>query len=70
MKQVFIDIFALFYLGNPESPFSVDMKNEFKTNKALYDKKVKYFVKKYASIGKPYKEYKTWDFSYNEKTDK
>ena len=70
MKQVFIDIFALFYLGNPESPFSVDMKNEFKQNKALYDKKVKYFVKKYAAIGKPYKEYKSWDFTYNEKTDK
>ena len=46
------------------------MKNEFKQNKALYDKKVKYFVKKYAAIGKPYKEYKSWDFTYNEKTDK
>ena len=66
MKQVFIDIFALFYLGNPESPFSIDMKKEFKEHKDLYDRKVKYFVQKYAALGKPCKEYKSWDFTYNE----
>ena len=66
MKQVFIDIFALFYLGNPESPFSMDMKNEMENNRALYDEKVRYFTKKYAAIGKPYKEYTSWDFTYNE----
>ena len=49
MKQVFADIFALFYLGNPKSPFSLDMKAEFENKKDLYDQKVKYFVKKYAS---------------------
>ena len=70
MKQVFADIFALFYLGNPKSPFSVDMQKEFENNKALYDRKVKYFVKKYAAIGKPYKEYKFWDFSYDENNSK
>ena len=65
MKQVFVDIFALFYLGNPESPFSMEMKNEMEKNRALYDEKVKYFVQKYARIGKPYTEYKSWDFTYN-----
>ena len=70
MKQVFTDIFALFYLGNPKSPFSQTMKNELENNKDLYDKKIKYFVKKYAYIGKPYKEYTTWDFTYDEKADK
>ena len=66
MKQVFYDIFALFYLGNPDSPFSLDMQKEFKEHKDLYDRKVRYFVKKYAAIGKPFKEYKSWDFTYNE----
>ena len=66
MMQVFIDIFALFYLGNPESPFSLERKEEMKNNPKLYEKKVKYFTEKYARIGKPYKEYSSWDFTYNE----
>ena len=66
MRQVFVDIFALFYLGNPDSPFSLDRKNEMINNRPLYEKKVKYFTKKYAYIGKPYKEYTSWDFTYNE----
>jgi len=70
MKQVFIDIFALFYLGNPKSPFSQTMKNELENNKTLYEKKIKYFVNKYAYIGKPYKEYTSWDFTYDEKAGK
>ena len=70
MKQVFADIFALFYLGNPKSPFSLDMKAEFENKKGLYDEKVKYFVKKYAAIGKPYKEYKSWDFSFDANNNK
>ena len=65
MKQVFADIFALFYLGNPKSPFSMDMKKEMEENKALYDKKAQYFTKKYAAIGKPFKVYTSWDFTYN-----
>ena len=66
MRQVFIDIFALFYLGNPESPFSLERKEEMKNNPKLYEKKVKYFTEKYARIGKPYKEYSSGDFTYNE----
>ena len=50
MRQVFIDIFALFYLGNPESPFSLERKEEMKNNPKLYEKKVKYFTEKYARI--------------------
>ena len=65
MRQVFVDIFALFYLGNPDSPFSLERKDEMKKNRPLYEQKVKYFTQKYAFIGKPYKEYKTWDFTYN-----
>ena len=64
MRQVFVDIFALFYLGNPESPFSLERKDEMKNNRALYEEKVRYFTQKYAKIGKPFKEYKVWDFTY------
>ena len=70
MRQVFVDIFALFYLGNPESPFSLERKEEMKNNKPLYEKKIKYFTNKYAFIGKPYKEYKTWDFTYPDENTK
>ena len=64
MRQVFVDIFALFYLGNPESPFSLERKEEMKKNGPLYEEKVRYFTQKYAKIGKPYKEYTSWDFTY------
>ena len=70
MRQVFVDIFALFYLGNPESPFSLERKEEMKNNRPLYEKKIKYFTNKYAFIGKPYKEYKTWDFTYPDENTK
>ena len=64
MRQVFVDIFALFYLGNPENPFYVDMKEEMKNNRKLYEEKVRYFTQKYANFGNPYQEYKSWDFTY------
>ena len=64
MRQVFIDIFALFYLGNPDSPFSLDRKDEMINNRKLYEEKVKYFTNKYANIGNPLKEYTSWDFTY------
>ena len=70
MRQVFVDIFALFYLGNPESPFSLERKDEMKNNRPLYEEKVKYFTNKYANIGLPYKEYSSWDFTYNPNNNK
>ena len=52
MRQVFVDIFALFYLGNPNSPFSEEMKNEMISNRNLFEEKVRYFTNKYALITK------------------
>ncbi len=66
MRQVFVDIFALFYLGNPESPYGLDRADEFRNNRALYEEKIKTFTKKYANpmIGfKMYDQNKNWDFS-------
>jgi hypothetical protein len=34
---------------NPESPYGLDRTEEFTKNRALYEKKIKYFTKKYAN---------------------
>ena len=67
MREVLTDIFALFYLSNPESPYGMDRANEFRTNKALYDAKCKYFTKKYAAMNLDEKTYtQDWDFTYQQ----
>ena len=49
MREVLSNLFALFYLPNPESPYGLDRVDEFWENRELYDKKIKYFTKKYAN---------------------
>ena len=66
IRDILTSIFALFYMGNPESPYGVDRQNEMMNNHDLYEKKIKYFTKKYADINNGYKEYDYWDFSYSE----
>ena len=73
VKKILQEIFTLFYKNNPESPYD-DMRhsrrNEFVNNPTLFEKKAKYFTKKYAG---PYTKLKLsdfsngWDFTYNEK---
>ena len=66
IREVIIDIFALFYLGNADSPYGIDRANEFKDNRDVYEEKAKYFTKKYAAVPKKANEYdrtKDWDFS-------
>ena len=67
MKDIMCEIFCLFYMPNPYSPYGLDRAKEFKDNKNLYEEKVKYFTKKYASEGNMVtKELNSsWDFSYN-----
>ena len=65
MREVLTNIFALFYLGNPESPYGLDRADEFKYNRALYEEKAKYFTQKYADPSIGSKEWNNdWDFSY------
>ena len=67
MREVLTDIFALFYLSNPESPYGMERATEFRQNKALYDAKCKYFTKKYAAMNLDEKTYtQDWDFTYNQ----
>ena len=67
MREVLTNIFALFYLGNPDSPYGLDRAQEMRDNPALYEEKIKYFTKKYANPAKSPKitEDADWDFSFN-----
>ena len=66
MREVLTNIFALFYLGNPDSPFGIDRQNEMRNTPDLFERKIKYFTKKYADPNIGYKEYSNWDFTYHE----
>ena len=65
MREVLTNIFALFYLGNPDSPFGIDRQTEMIKTPNLFDEKIRYFTQKYASPNLGYQEYTYWDFSYN-----
>ena len=65
IKEVLSDIFALFYLANPDSPYGPVRANEFRYDRALHEEKIRYFTKKYANFKSANKEYtESWDFSY------
>ena len=67
MREIFTNLFGLFYIGNSESPFSLEMDDELKYNRNLYEEKIEYFTKKYAG-SVDYEKYLTrdndWDFTY------
>ena len=65
IREVLSDIFALFYMGNPKSPYGLDRQTEMMNNLPLYENKIRYFTKKYANMENDYQVYKNWDFSYN-----
>ena len=67
IREVACNIFGLFYLPNPDTPYGLERANEFRFNRALYEKKIRHFTKKYgnprfANITKKYSE--SWDFTY------
>ena len=65
IRQVLTDIFALFYLSNPESPYGLERADEFRKNEELYNAKCKYFTQKYASPNASQQIYtQDWDFTY------
>lgn len=72
IRKALTNLFLLFYISNPnkinyeETSF---ITKEFIEDKELYEKKVNYFSKKYASESENLKDLKIkdgWDFSYNE----
>ena len=67
MIEVLTNIFGLFYMANPESPYGLDRAQELQFNRPLHEEKIKFFTKKYANPGhaKLEKEYHdSWDFHY------
>ena len=66
MREVMTDIFALFYMGNPDNSYGMDRADEYRNNKNVYEEKIKYFTKKYADPSVLRKEYDSdWDFSFS-----
>ena len=66
MREVFMNIYYLFYIANPESPYGIDRAEEFRDNRAAYEEMVKYFTKKYANPMKVLNSYdRTKDWNFN-----
>ena len=67
MREVLTNIFALFYIENPECPFEFGRGYDLKYNKSLHEEKIKYFTKKYAtSVELDLEKISehSWDFTY------
>ena len=70
IEDILVSIYALFYMVNPDSPFSLNRENEYRNNRTLYEEKIRYFTNKYANV----RDFihctnveinGDWDFSYN-----
>ena len=66
VMEVFANIFGLFYMAIPGSPYGFDRDNEFRYQRDLYKEKIKRYTKKYAdprnfNINKEC--HGSWDFS-------
>ena len=65
MREVLVNIFGLFYMANPDSPYGMERADEFRFDRAVYEEKVKYFTKKYAHPSVASREYDSdWDFTF------
>ena len=63
IKDIIIDISTYFWGASPESPYGLERVDLMNTNLELFNKRAKYFTKKYADPSFPYKEYDIWDFT-------
>ena len=64
-REILAKLYGIFYLPNPDSPYSTEQAHEFEYNRYLYELKVKYFTKKYANV-KSFEDIKSgnWNFSF------
>ena len=66
MRKIFPEIFVLLYKNNPDCGYDSEKNKEFRCNRTLFEQKVKYFTKKYATpqyFGKIQKGI-DWIFNY------
>ena len=69
IEDILVSVFGLFYAANEESAYQGygdEAINDFINNKEAYDKRVRYFTKKYANGIYQNDNYQRWDFTYNE----
>ena len=57
MRELLTNIFGLFYSANPDSPYGFDRADEFRTNRALYEEKVKKYTEQYADPKRAFEMY-------------
>ena len=67
IKEIIVKLYSIFYYPDLDLAYSLDIAKEYKENRNLFEKKVKYFTKKYAG----FRKFSThdggdWDFSCNE----
>jgi len=66
IKEVFINIFALFYKANPDSPYGLERAIEFRESRAKYEEKIKVFTKEYANpMSRKKYNSRTEDWNFN-----
>ena len=63
IKEVILDILSFFFICDPDCPFGLERADLIRNNRELFDKRARYFTRKYANPSIPYKEYDSWDFS-------
>ena len=51
IRQLIQEIYALFYLANPDSGYGMDRNTLFRENKDEYERKCRKFTRKYADFG-------------------
>ena len=65
VREILTKLYTIFYLENPDSPYSREQADEYRKDRDLYYFKIEIFTKKYANI-KSFKDFKpvNWDFSF------
>ena len=65
VREILTKLYTIFYLENPDSPYSERQAHEYREDRDLYYFKKEIFTKKYANI-KSFKDFKpvNWDFSF------
>ena len=66
MREVLLNIYSLFYSQNVGSPYGIERAKEYQENEDVFFEKVKFFIKKYATLEKfnnNYDRSQDWDFN-------
>ena len=48
-----------------DSAYSLEMGDELRNNKTLYEEKIRYFTHKYANPSTDFNAVQNWDFTYS-----